>query len=104
MGEKFRTEEYDRERVSAGSINGDGFVFNCEVIYPETYAGRFGDFYVAEGTIEEDGIEKPVSLIYSSKRLYRLMMKNKEKLEGRKIKITGYGEGFNRHYAVEVVD
>jgi hypothetical protein len=103
---RFKTENYDVNRIAAGKIGEDGITFT--MIEMADMGGKHGDFWRVKGIVNKGkGLvngETEIVIDFSSGKLHSLISHNLDVMLNQVVKICGRGKSFSRNYDVYLID
>ena len=103
---KFSTEDYNPTQIKASGLDGiNGIVFDYDGTEKKN-SKTYGDFYVIHGKCQDEAfgaIGQPITIIFSSVKLQRILVENHDTLFGHKLRLTGHGDDKKREYEIEVL-
>jgi len=97
---KLTTEDLGTKRLTAGKLTELGQTFTLRTIEAKM-SEKNGQFYILTGELEDGG---EVEVVFSSKKLHKLVAKNWDILVNRRINISGEGTGFDREYSIQIME
>lgn len=93
------TKQEERKVLSAGDIDKEGITVK-PIGIENHISEEYGKYWSMEAILYKDGEQEGIVLNFGGKRLHDLIEENWEAIKGTKIRIEGYGEGYERYYEV----
>jgi hypothetical protein len=103
---RFKTENFDVNRIAAGKIGEDGITFL--MLSMDDMDGKHGDFWRIKGIANKGRGksfgEMEIIIDYSSGKLHSLLSHNLDVMLNQTVRLAGRGKSFSRNYDVWLID